>query len=86
MLCDASLLAHELSCALYLGNSDAASPLRQGGGILWALPALGPLLYLPNLAGVSPLLMQLIFPGKEWGCGNELLQSKERIAEADTSA
>lgn len=42
--------------------------------------------YLASLSGVGPISMHLVFLRKEWGCGNEQLQSKERIAEADTSA
>ena len=71
VFCGASLLAHELSCMLCLGSSDAASPLRQGGGTFCALPAPGPLLYLPSLAGVGTLLRQL--GRNKRGCGNELL-------------
>lgn len=68
-----------------LGNSDAASPLRQGGGTFCPLPVLDLLLYFSKFGWGWPPFKAVWFQAEEWDCGKELLQSKETISEADAA-
>lgn len=62
-----------------LGNSDAASPLRQGGGTFCPLPVLGLLLYFSKFGWGWPPFKAISFQAEEWDCDKELLQSKETL-------